>query len=174
VNARFLRRWWLAAALGAIIVVVGFAFGVPALNRWMVSRQMTGTLANVRTLQTAITMMALDTKNSGEPLRGGLPADVGAKSAREYLRRLTENNYLSEAELRKLWMPGRMEIVNVASGDPPDTAFIILKTQASAERIPTSGFVVMTLGGDGGSHTRSTDGHFLKLPARTPQILPDE
>lgn len=87
---------------------------------------------------------------------------------------MTENHYLTPEELRKLWVPGKLEIVNVASGDPPDTAFIIVKSQASSERIPTSGFVVMTLGGDGDSSTRRSDGKALKLPARTPQILPDE
>lgn len=135
---------------------------------------MTGTLANARSLQTAITMMALDGKNSGDMPNGALPANLGVKTAREYLRRLTENHYLSEAELRKLWIPGKMEIVNVASTDPPDTAFLIVKTQASSERIPTSGFSVMTMGGDGGSYSRKTDGRALKLPACTPQILPGE
>jgi hypothetical protein len=166
------RSWWLALAIVAIAVLV--CFGVPAWKRWLVAGQMTGTLADARSLQAAFTMMAMDAKNAGDSPRGTLPSDLGVKSAREYLRRLTENNYLSPAELQRIWGSGRLEIVNAASSDPPDTAFIIVKRRASSAAIPKDGFVVMTIGGDGGSHTRSTDGSSIKLPARTPQILPDE
>ena len=53
------RRWWPFAALLAVAALL--CFGVPAL----VAGQMTGTLANARSLQTAITMMAVDTNLPG-------------------------------------------------------------------------------------------------------------
>jgi prepilin-type N-terminal cleavage/methylation domain-containing protein len=167
-----------------VISIIGIlaTIAIPAINKALVAGQMTGTLANARSLQTATTMMSLDTANSGEGLSWtstndstGNAQPVGLQT---FLGALTSNNYLSVAELRKLLTaPGvspqgntfsagtiAFNFFQVDGNSPSDQPFVVTANMVSpksldAKKSPygNKGFVYFTKGGDGGAKTRPSD-----------------
>ena len=184
-------RAFTVVELLVAIVVVGFLFliFIPAgTGSHLVQGRMTGTLANARSLQTATTMMALDTENSGGTGMDWTMLSTKGKttpvSLAAYFAALTDNNYLPVAELRKLLTaPGVTPQGNQFSSEPiafkffqfdyttpEDQPFIVTanwqdRHLTDADPYGKKGFVYFTKGGDGGVKIRPTD-------AASPAIFP--
>jgi len=183
------RAFTLVELLIAVVIIgVLIWICIPAVSCGPVSGVMTGTLANARALQFATTMMALDTANTG---RDGMDWTMWSSKGKTtpvslaaYFAALTDNNYLSVAELRKLLTaPGITPQGNHFSVEsipfrffqfdgaaPSDQPFIVTanwEDRHLTDRQPygKKGFIYFTKGGDGGAKTRPTD------PA-SPSIFP--
>jgi hypothetical protein len=149
---------------------------------------MTGVLANARSLQTATTMMSLDTANTDRNGMDWTMLSTKGKttpvSLAAYLHALTDENYLSVAELRKLLtapdvtpqgnqfssQPIAFKFFQFDSTAPVDQPFIVTanwqdRHLTDAAPYGKKGFVYFTKGGDGGAKTRPTD-------AANPNIFP--
>lgn len=168
-----------------VISIIGIlaTLAVPAVNNALVQGQMTGTLNNARQLQIATQQMALDTANTGEGLSwtstnnstGGGTTPVGLSV---YFNTLTENNYLSVADLRKiLTAPGvspgnaasnftrgniAFNVFQVDEQSPSDQPFVVTAnwdngTLSSKAPYGKKGFVVFAKGGSGGIYKRVQD-----------------
>jgi prepilin-type N-terminal cleavage/methylation domain-containing protein len=174
-----------------VIVIVGVLalLLMPQISRTIGSgRSTTSAIANARGLQTATTMMALDTASAGG---NGMDWTMWSSKGRTtpvslaaYFAALTDNNYLTVAELRKLLTaPGVTPQGNQLSSEPvafrffqfdhtapSDQPFIVTanwqdRHLTDAAPYSKKGFVYFTKGGDGGAKTRPTD-------AASPNIFP--
>jgi len=183
------RAFTLVELLVAIVVVGILVFvSLSYVTRTVIGDTMDGTLANARSLQVATLMMTLDTQNSG-----GTGIDWTMLSTKEkttpvslaaYFAALTDNNYLSLAELRKLLTaPGVRPQGNQFSSEPiafkffqfnhtapSDQPFVVTANWhdghlTDAPPYGKKGFFYFTKGGDGGAKTRPTD-------AASPAIFP--
>lgn len=167
-----------------VISIIGIlaTIAIPAVNRALVSGQMTGTLANARSLYTATTMMSLESQNSGDGLSWTSTNDTSGNSTpvglQTFLTALTTNNYLTIAELRKLLTaPGvtptgntfssgniAFKFFQVDSNSPSDQPFVVTANMSAVGTLDpkkspygNKGFVYFSKGGDGGAKTKPTD-----------------
>jgi type II secretory pathway pseudopilin PulG len=173
----------LLAVVGVLVWMV-----IPQTSPNLIGGQMTGTLNNARQLQIATQVMALDTKAADGKGLDWTTITVNGKSEpvslAAYFQALTENNYLSDSDLRKLLRaPGRSpgngplttETIPfrffVIDGKSPENQPFVVTTNWK-DRVLTSempygkkGFVVFGKGGSGGIYRRPED-------ASSPGIFP--
>ena len=166
--------WILVAALGLAIAIAGNYFiVVPAVRNTMMRKQIAEELNGVRQLQVAIQMMTADNSFSGD---GVGPADKGIKTFREFLNEMVRMGYLKDDEVEKLHLEN-FALTNFSSGDSPDTTCIVsreLLDPTYNRAAPNDSYVVFDIRGAGTSSAKATDRMKVKLPTRTPQILPTE
>lgn|GEM_PF-5364299 len=164
------RRVGFVVALVLGIAAIAVWWGFPSITARMDRQRMTELLADMRSLQQAISLKILDDSQSGTGSYG-LPADIGAKTARAYLEPLVTDGYLERATLDR--MLERISVVNVSKSDPAETPFL-LDLQEDGDVVKA--FVVFRLGGGGGAFKREQDWEAQEalLPKREPQILPKE
>lgn len=172
-----------------VISIIGIlaTLAVPAVNNALVQGQMTQTLNNARQLHLATQMMSLDTFNAGGD---GLQwtssvseqGDIQKASLSEYFDALTNNNYLTQTDLRKLMSaPGKQPTGNnfnadniaftifwVEESSPADQPFVV--TQNWSGRALTNespygkkGFVMFAKGGSGGIYKRVQDANSTNI-----------
>ncbi len=111
-----------------VISIIGIlaTLAVPAVQNALVQGQMTGTLSNARQLHLATQTMSLDTFSAGgDGLEWTSQNNNGTTtpaSVQTYFQALTNNNYLTEADLKKL---------TTAPGKGPGNNQPSLRTSAS-------------------------------------------
>lgn len=170
---RLPRRTAILWSLGAVGLVLLIVLAVPAGPGGLIRERMGPILASARSFQQAAQMLSLDRAQSGDG--GGLPADLGVKSFREYVDLLTRDGYLTAEDVGRMHLLEDFALVNASRDDPPETALLVTRSfldrRFSNERIG-KGFVVFRLDGSGGSYPRPGDGQQVLLPDRQPRILP--
>lgn len=160
------------------IIAILASLAIPAVTGALTRGQLLQTLNNARQLQIATQTMSLDTFTTGEGLSwttgedGTSPVDLTT-----YFTRLTQDNYLTEADLRKLLSapgivipatglpaPGNVafRFFQVGENSPGDHPFVITRNwegNALTGDNPygTKGFVLFRKGGEGNFFTRPTD-----------------
>jgi prepilin-type N-terminal cleavage/methylation domain-containing protein len=160
------------------IIAILASLSIPAVTGALARGQMTQTLNNARQLHLQTQTMTIDTTTSGfgwswtyeGTNKGTLSGFCGA---------LISNNYLTAAELRKIFTaPGvtppagdssfqagnvAFKIMQTKDSDPSENVFVITKNwssgglQGEAQPYGSKGFVLMRKGGDGSVFTRSSD-----------------
>lgn len=166
-----------------VISIIGIlaTLAVPAVQNALVQGQMTGTLSNARQLHLATQNMSLDTFTAGGDGLNWTTTNNGdgtstPVSLQVYFDALTNNNYLTQADLKKLLSaPGKtpqnnafnaqniaFKIFEVTDNSPSDQPFVVTANWAQSGLTNDSpyakkGFVVFKKGGDGGIYKRVQD-----------------
>jgi len=176
---RSLRAFTLIELLVVIsIIAILASLSIPAVTGALTRGQMTQTLNNARQLHLQTQTMTIDTTTSGFgwswTYEGTNPGSLSG-----FCGALISNNYLTAAELRKIFTaPGvtpptgdssfesgniAFKVMQTKDSDPSENIFAITKNWASGgleqETQPygSKGFVLMRKGGDGSIFTRATD-----------------
>jgi len=165
-----------------VISIIGIlaTLAVPAVQNALVQGQMTGTLSNARQLHLATQTMSLDTFSAGgdgmEWTSTNNNGTTTPASISTYFGALTNNNYLTESDLKKLTTaPGRgpgnnapsaqnicFKIFGVQESSPSDQPLFVTANWSSQNLTTDSpygkkGFVVFAKGGSGGIYKRTSD-----------------
>jgi prepilin-type N-terminal cleavage/methylation domain-containing protein len=174
-----LRGFTLIELLVVIsIIAILASLSIPAVTGALTRGQMTQTLNNARQLHLQTQTMTIDTTTTGFGWSWTYEGtNLGSLSG--YCLALISNNYLTAAELRKIFTaPGvtppaggssfesgniAFKIMQTKDSDPSENVFVITKNWSSggleAETQPygSKGFVLMRKGGDGSVFTRASD-----------------
>lgn len=189
------RQWPLQLALLAFLGAWIYGLSLPTMNSGFdpVRRALKREISQAQQIYKAVQTLSLDDANTGSG-KGGLPADAGVKSTREYIAYLVQRNAIKESDLTLFCKPGRSVhslkelqdddsaycFANVAAGDPAGTVFIVSRNVVedpsskkewnfSKDKPPQKPFVVLHLGGDGATYSKMPSD--LKLPPREPHFL---
>jgi len=162
------------------IIAILASLAIPAVTGALVKGQLVQTMNNARQLQLATQMMTLDTQNAGgdglEWTSTNSAGGTQAASLQVYFSALTNNNYLTQADLRKvLSAPGKavtgttfgagniaFQFFEVSEQSPSDQPLLVTAnwSQGGLTTSPPyakKGFVVYKKGGEGGMYTRPQD-----------------
>lgn len=159
------------------IIAILASLAIPAVTGALSRGQMTQTLNNARQLHMQTQTMSIDTSIAGEgwswTFNGTNPGTVEG-----FCVALMTNNYLTAAELRKIFTaPGvtppqgstfqtdniAFTIMQTQESDPSDSIFLLTKNwtrgglNIEGQPYGNKGFVLMRKGGDGGIFTRPAD-----------------
>jgi prepilin-type N-terminal cleavage/methylation domain-containing protein len=162
------------------IIAILASLAIPAVTGALVKGQLVQTMNNGRQIQLATQMMTLDTQNAGgdglEWTSTNSSGGTEAVSLSVYFAALTNNNYLTQADLRKvLSAPGKavtgatfgsgniaFKIFEVNEQSPSDQVLLVTANWAqggltSDAPYAKKGFVFYTKSGEGGMRTRPQD-----------------
>lgn len=176
---RSLQAFTLIELLVVIsIIAILASLSIPAVTGALTRGQMTQTLNNARQLHLQTQTMTIDTTTSGFgwswTYDGTNPGSLSG-----FCTALISNNYLTAAELRKIFTaPGvtppagsssftannvAFKIMQTKDSDPSENIFAVTKNwsggglEKDTQPYGTKGFVLMRKGGDGSVFTRATD-----------------
>lgn len=164
------------------IIAILASLAIPAAQSVLVRGQLTGTLSNARQLHMVTQTMSLDTFNAGGDGLEWTMSNNGTTntpvSLSTYFSALTNNNYLTDPELRKLLSaPGKQPTTGalgsgniafkffaVSEESSSDQPFVVTANWGGVSTGMTTlspygkkGFVVFNKGGGGNFYTRPQD-----------------
>lgn len=111
-----------------VLIVILPALAIPAISGALERGKATISLNNARQIAIAMQAAALDASTTGQK-NTDWPADANLGSVAEIQQMLVANNYLSEADAKKLGFEDFL-IGNVSEDDPPST--ILVKSRHNA------------------------------------------
>ena len=176
---RSLQAFTLIELLVVIsIIAILASLSIPAVTGALTRGQMTQTLNNARQLHLQTQTMTIDTTTTGFGWSWTYEGD-NPGSLSGFCTALISNNYLTAAELRKIFTaPGvtppagsssftadnvAFKIMQTRDSDPSENIFAVTKNWTSGglekdtQPYGIKGFVLMRKGGDGSVFTRATD-----------------
>ena len=153
-----------------MVLAVAAILVVPEIETVFVKGRLVEEIHGAQMICLAARQAVLDAEQGGSK-EIGYPADIGIRSQAAYLGLLVKNGYLKPKDL-KAFHAEHFAIANVSKNDPPETIFVISRSDDNPWNQGTpQDRVIVHAAGDGASYRGSSRGDWGPLPPRTPAFL---